>query len=109
MNLRPIPKSVLGSTMSVRVPIDGRRGYSDAMFVTHVRFQDVKVLETSSYAIDDDSTGIIYMDAVNSVGAFDIPVGSLISVDGGEERSVVKTTKEVGFGNKVHHWKIEVR
>lgn len=107
MTLRPIPRCALTSEMKVRIPSDSG-GFKEPVSVSHVRYMDVRALDIGSYEIDDDSNGIVYMDAVNSEGSFDIPVGSLVSIDGSEERSVVKITREIGFG-KVHHWKLEVR
>lgn len=108
MKLRPIPLYMLPSTAQVRVPKTSSRSYEEPVEIRHVRFFDVKLLETSDFAIEDGNTGVIYIDAANSEGAFPVPVGSLISIDGGDERAVVKTTAELGF-DEIHHWKVEVR
>ena len=84
MNLPPIPLIALPSSMTVRCRRG--RGFDEPQTIDNVR----------------------YIDATNSIGVFDIPVGSLVSVDGKPERAVVKTTAQMGYGT-IHHWKLEVR
>lgn len=108
VKLSPIPMCALPDSLSVRRPSDDGRGFEDPVTIEHVRFIDVKVYAANSYAIDDDANGILYVDATNSDGAFPIPVGSLVRVNGSDEMSVIKITPAFGF-DSVHHWKIEVR
>lgn len=108
MKLAPIPISALPDSMSVRTPNEDGVGYKEPVNIAHVRFADVKVLQSNSYAIDDDSNGVIYVDKTNSSGAFAVPVGSLVSLDGGEELTVIKVTPYKGY-DEIHHWKLEVK
>lgn len=106
----PIPLSLLPSSMAVRVPVDSDYGgeYAEPVEVAHVRFDSSAVLSRRGYVLSDGSKGLVYADAVNSMGAFDMPVGSLVSIDGADEMSVKRVTPCKGFFGVMHHWEIEV-
>ena len=40
---------------------------------------------------------------------FDVPVGSRVSIDGGEWMNVARCTPRRTFGTRPHHWELEVR
>ncbi len=40
---------------------------------------------------------------------FDVPVGSRVSIDGGEWMNVARCTPRRAFGTRPHHWELEVR
>lgn len=105
----PIPLSLLPDDMSVRVPVDSDYGgeYAEAVKVEHVRFADSSSMARKGYVLADGSKGLVYVDAVNSAGAFEVPVGSLIEI-GGQELSAAKVVPCKGFFGVVHHWEIEV-
>ena len=65
-------------------------------------------MRRSGWVLSDGAQGIVYIDAARSTGAFEIPVGSLIRVDGGDEMSVA-TVNPYCVDGYVHHWEIEVR
>lgn len=109
--LSPIPLSLLGSSCTVRVPADGKYGgeHADPVEVSHVRFVPRSEMERSGYVFADGATkGLLFIDAQNSEGAFEVPVGSLISIDGAPEASAANVVALPGFWGEVHHWEIEV-
>ena len=108
--MTPIPLSLLPDDMDVRVPVDGGYGgevEAEEATVEHVRFSDSASMARNGYVFSDGSKGLVYVDAVNSVGAFDVPVGSLVKI-GGNEMTVVKSVPCPGFFGVVHHWELEV-
>ncbi len=105
----PIPKSLLPSTMKVRIPKDSAYGgeYEEPQVVSQVRYDLEATVSPRDYVLTDGSKGIIFVDAVNSDGVFEVPQGSLIIIDG-EELAAVKVTPYESFNGRVHHWIIEV-
>lgn len=108
--LRAIPKSLLPDTAEVQEPAGGDYGgeYSEPYYLVHVRFDANIPLLRTSYVLEDGSEGIIFVDAVNTEGAKEVPVGSLVTIRG-EEHSVVKVHRFESFNGAVHHWELEVR
>lgn len=108
--LTPIPVSVMPSNVAVRVPVDSTYGgeYAEAQTIEHVRFEKASALVRGAYVLTDGAKGLLFVDAVNSKGAFEIPTGSLLSIDGAEEATAGNVDTFEGFNGKVHHWEIEV-
>jgi hypothetical protein len=100
----------LGESMAVKVPVEGEYGgnYGEPVEVKHVRYEDAATLKTSRYVLSDGTEGVIFIDAVNSVGAFHIPEGSLIDIND-DTVTVLKTKPCKGFADQVHHWELEVK
>ena len=111
MNVPAIPKTLLPDTIKVRVPAESKYGggYARAKTITNCRL-DAKnaVMRGSSYVWVDGTTGLLFIDARNSEGAFEIPVGSLISVNGKPEVSAVQVDCYRPY-DEVHHWEIQVK
>ena len=84
-----VPRSARPSTMSVKVPREG--GYG------------------GEYALGDGAQGLVIADGADSPGMFDVPVGSRVSIDGGEWMNVARCTPRRAFGTRPHHWELEVR
>lgn len=105
----PIPKSLLPSTISVQVPKDGTFGgeYESPQVISHVRYDLEATVLARDYVLSEGSKGIIFVDAVNSAGAFEVPQGSLITIDD-DELAAVKVTPYETFNGRIHHWIIEV-
>ena len=80
-----VPRSARPSTMSVKVPREGE------------------------YALGDGAQGLVIADGADSPGMFDVPVGSRVSIDGGEGVNVARCTPRRAFGTRPHHWELEVR
>ena len=104
--LRPIPLWLLGDTMLVRVP-DGRGGFADPVEVSPVRFEEEQSSSDDAHRSADAGGGTVFVDAVNSAGAFEVPVGSRVQI-GGASYFVRKCKRRCGFGSEVHHWELEV-
>lgn len=109
MRLAAIPKSLLPDSIKVSVPADSdyRGKFEEPKLISNVRFDSVASLEGGRYIFAEGSAGLIFIDATNSYGAFEIPVGSRISL-GMQNYIVVKTTPYAGYFGRVHHWEVEV-
>lgn len=108
--LTPIPLSVMPSTVLVKTPKESDFGgdFNEPVEIKHVRFDDAAALVRNAYVLSDGAKGLLFIDAVNSRGAFDIPVGSLVSIDGDEYCMAGKVSPYKGFDGVIHHWEIEV-
>lgn len=113
--MRPIPTSLLPSTMRWRAPSDPDLGmggeYGDRRTVRHVRFQPARARaqggSVQAYSRYEGPSGTVFVDARNSEGPVP-PVGALVSVDGGREAVVRRVTPLYGLGGLLHHTEIEV-
>lgn len=104
-----IPKSLLPDTAEVHAP-DPDALY-DGVFlpphtIGHVRFERVEALNPTQYSLADGAKGRIWVDAVNSDGAFEIIKGSKVVVDGETMQALSVATYKTGA--KVHHWEVDV-
>lgn len=102
--LLAIPRRLLPDSMLVRVP-DTFGGFSDAVQVSHVRFARKQVVVDDAHRSADAGAGKAYVDAVNSVGAFEVPAGSRAEI-GGHSYLVAECKRYEGFGGTVHHWEL---
>ena len=80
-SLRPIPLRLLAEDAVVRVP-DGTGGYAEGVTVSHVRFVQTQSVVDDSHRNADAGSGKVYVDALNSDGAFEVPAGSRIDIGG---------------------------
>lgn len=104
----PIPRRLLPSNASVRVRIaDGGMGgrYEEPVELRHVRFEPQDAAENLSWQLRSGTKGTLFVDAASTEGAFAIPAGSLVSVDGGPEAAVTGCEELRCFG-RVHHWEV---
>ena len=104
----PIPRRLLDSDASVRVPVaDGGLGgrYADPVELHHVRFEPADAADRSDWQTRGGVRGTLFVDAVNTEGAFAVPVGSLVSVDGSQEAAVT-ACDELRTMGRVHHWEV---
>ena len=104
--LRPIPLWLLGDTMLVSVP-EGHGGFAAPVEVSSVRFEGGQSASDDAHRSADAGAGTVFVDAVNSAGAFEVPAGSRVEI-GGASYYVRKCRRRVGFGSSVHHWELEV-
>lgn len=107
VGLRPIPRRLLADSMVVRVP-DGDGGFDEGVAVGRVRFQRVQRASDDMHRAADAGGGVVFVDAVNSVGAFEVPVGSRVDIDG-VSLFVAECRRCVTAGGRVHHWELTVR
>lgn len=104
---RPIPRAALPDNMTVRAPLpDGT--YDEPQIICYVRFERVQRACDDERRSADAGGGTVFVDAVNSVGAFDVPAGSRVAVGGRSMYATEVRRCEDLFG-RVHHWEIEVR
>lgn len=112
--MRPIPKSALYDTALVRVPImdadsyDGVAGYERPVVIQNVRWEARANLKPAQHIFSDGSVGLLYVDRINSAGAFEIPVGSIVTVRD-QGMTAVQTFPAYGLNGVVHHWEVELR
>ncbi len=105
--LRPIPLRLLAEDAVVRVP-DGDGGYGEGVAVSHVRFARTQGVVDDEHRSADAGNGKVYVDALNSDGAFEVPAGSRIDI-GGHSYLVAKCRRCEDFNGHVHHWELVVR
>ena len=105
--LRPIPVRLLPDVMGVRVLLaDGT--LAEAVTVSRVRFQRAQSVSDDGHRSADAGAGRVYVDAVNSGGAFEVPAGSRIDI-GGHSYLVAACRRCEDFNGRVHHWELDVR
>ena len=104
--LPQIPRRLLDESMAVRVP-DGE-GFAELVSIEHVRFVRTQSASEDAHRSADAGAGRIYIDAVNSVDGFGVPVGSLVEI-GGVTYSVWRSRACCASGGAVHHWEVDVR
>lgn len=112
MKLQPIPLYLLPDAATVWTPAEGMFGGAFAetpVSVTHVRYDRNAGLARLGYVLTEGVQGVLYVDAKNSGGAFGIPAGSRVSVNGGTKMQAVQVHEYAGSNGQVHHWEIELR
>lgn len=106
----PIPIRLLCDDMTVEVPDqDAAYGghYKDPVTISHVRFERAEQISKRDYALADGATGRIFVDAVNSVGAFEVPIGSKVTI-GDRRMAIIACNTYVGLSG-IHHWELDVQ
>ena len=104
--LRPIPARLLPDDAVVRVP-DGIGGFEDGVTVSHVRLARAQKVSDDAHRSADAGGGKVYVDAVNSIGAFEVPAGSRVDI--GECSYYVRECRRCeDFNGHVHHWELVV-
>ena len=105
--LRPIPLRLLADEMAVRVPLaDG--SFGSVVTVSHVRFSRVQSVCGDAHRSADAGAGRVYVDAVYSGGAFEVPAGARVEI-GGVSYLVAACRRFEDFNGRVHHWELDVR
>ena len=105
----PITRRLLTSTAVVQVPAKGSLGgvYAEPVELRRVAFERAQEVRQTGYQLADGPSGTMYVDAVATEGAFRVPVGSLVSVDGSVPVAVTRC-EELRCGGQVHHWEVEL-
>ncbi|WP_307739347.1 hypothetical protein [uncultured Parolsenella sp.] len=113
--MRPIPLSLLPSTMTWRDPADPSSGVGGSFgpenVTKHVRFEGGAARSSGGFAGDYEvfgqPGGTVWVDAVNSVGG--VPrVGALVTVDGSREMTVRSVLPLHTWDGRLHHTELEV-
>lgn len=104
----PIPKWLLTSTATVRTPREGVYGgeYNDPVEIGRVCYQGAAALRRTGYQLQAPVKGVLFIDPRASVGAFEIPAGSLVSVDGEVSEAAVQECAPVPSAANLHHWEV---
>ena len=103
---RPIPRRLLPDNMLVfETREDGT--FRKGKLIRNVRFEREATVSDEEHRADT-ITGTIYVDAMNTRRAYEIPVGSRIEI-GGMEVWVKKVERFEGTRGKIHHWELSVQ
>jgi hypothetical protein len=103
---------MMGDSAEVRTPLDTHTNYggefSAAMTLAPVLFQQNQDAIGNGYALASGVKGKLFIDATNTVGAFELPVGTLVRINNEDSEScVTKCTACKAFG-RIHHWECEL-
>lgn len=102
--IRPIPKRLLPDEMLVYPPDgDGR-----VRRIRHVRLEWEQGACADAHRAADGGGGLIFVDAVNSEGAFEVEAGSRVLVGAGPSMFVRKCKRCCVVRGQVHHWELVV-
>lgn len=108
----PLPRRMLQQTAIVRVPKDTPYGgeYEEPKTIDHVWFDASATIRRTDYQLEAPVKGTLFIDPKVSVGAFEIPAGSLVSVDGEVSEAAVHDCSTIKDNmGKVHHWEIVLK
>ncbi|MDN0068609.1 putative minor capsid protein [Collinsella ihumii] len=105
--LRPIPRRLLPDDMLVFLPAEGD-GRGESRLVRHVRFERSQETVADAHRSADAGRGTVFVDAVNSEGAFEVPAGSRVLVGAGPSMMVRACRRCRVVRGQVHHWELEV-
>lgn len=105
--LRPMPRRLLAVDMIVW-PVDGEGGFLPARLVSHVRMEWEQGVADDPHRSADAGHGLVFVDAVNSAGAFEVPAGSRVLVSAGPSAFVKACRRCCVMHGEVHHWELEV-
>lgn len=106
-SIRPIPRSALPDTMTVRAPLAGG-GFEEPEIIVGVRFERTQRVSDDDHRSADAGGGTVFVDAVNSIGAFEVAAGSRVVV-GGRSMYVAEVHRCEDLFGRVHHWELKVR
>lgn len=106
-SIRPIPRSALPDVMTVRTPLpDGT--FDEPQIIANVRFERTQKVSDDDHRSADAGGGTVFVDAVNSIGAFEVTAGSRVAV-GGRSMYVAESHACCDLFGRVHHWELKVR
>jgi len=77
----PMRRGLLPDDMRVRVPL-GDGSFAAPRVVRHVRFQCTQSVADDEHRSADAGAGKVWVDAVASAGAFEVPAGSRVEIGG---------------------------
>ena len=81
---------------------------AEGAYIAHVLYQSKQQLGRNVVKLADGSQGLLFIDAVNSAGAYSVPVGSKVIIDG-EERIVASVMPCLTYNGNIHHWELELK
>lgn len=105
--LRPIPRRLLPDDMLVFLPAEGG-GRGESRLVRHVRFERAEGVVSDTHRSADAGHGTVFVDAVNSEGALEVPAGARVLIGAGPSMLVRACRRCCVVRGQVHHWELEV-
>ena len=103
---RPIPRAALPDVMTVRLVLDDG-SFGEPAVIAGVRFDEAQSVSGDEHRSADAGAGTVFVDAVNSAGAFEVPAGSRVAVRG-HSYYVRKCHRCEDLFGRCHHWELEV-
>lgn len=103
----PLPRRLMRQTAVVRVPKnDSHYGgeFEEPMTIERVRFEASASIRRTDYQLQAPVKGTLFIDAVNSSPAMEVPAGSLVSVDGEVSEACVQECRAIRGAGSIHHW-----
>ncbi len=108
----PLPRRMLRQTATVQVPKDSTYGgeYEEAVTIDRVWFDASASIRQTDYQLQAPVKGTLFIDPKVSDGAFAIPAGSLVSVDGEVSEATVHECSPIKDSHgRLHHWEVIVK
>ena len=105
--LRPIPRRLLPDDMLVWVADEQGNACAPRM-IRHVRYEEEQAVCDEPHRSADGGHGRVFIDGVNSIGAFEVPAGSRVLVGSGPSVFVRSCKRCCVIRGTVHHWELEV-
>lgn len=107
----PIPRRLMRSTATVRTPREGGYGgeYNEPVKIAGVCFDATAGLGVTDHQLQAPARGVLFVDPRVSKGAFEIPAGSLVSVDGEVSEATVHECEAIYGWDGLHHWEYVLR
>lgn len=107
----PLPRRLMRSTATVRVPKEGGYGgeYEEPVTIKNVCFDANATIYVTDYQLQAPLKGVLFIDPRISEGAFEIPAGSLVSVDGEVSEATVHDCQPTPNAANLHHWEVVLK
>ena len=108
----PLPRRMLKQTATVRVPKDAVYGgeFEEPQTIDRVWFDASASVRRTEYQLQEPVKGTLFIDSKVSEGAFAIPAGALVSVDGEVSEATVHECCPIKDGNgRIHHWEVTLK
>ena len=96
-----------GTAMLVFLPAEGG-GRGESRLVRHVRFERAEGVVSDAHRSADAGHGTVFVDAVNSEGALEVPAGARVLIGAGPSMLVRSCRRCCVVRGQVHHWELEV-
>jgi len=103
---KPIPRAALPDVMTVRLLLDDG-SFGEPSVIAGVRLDEVQSSSGDAHRSADGGAGTVFVDAVNSAGAFEVPAGSRVTIRG-RSYYVRKCHRCEDLFARCHHWELEV-
>ena len=102
--LKYLPHTLEASLLDESADYEGE--YLESFAIEHVRFERAEALSETDYKLADGAKGRIWIDAANSRGACELPVGAKVVIDNQNMR--VLTCTPYFASSAIHHWEVDI-